>query len=318
MEKVWRDVPPAANVRRVVQTVLTSQVELMNWEKSQQEKSSIGNLYRLESKEVCPLTIIRENSRFKDKQIKKRRKRFSFPKKKAHPDQASFSRRFFAFGIDLAIIYLISVLVFLGFSEIRGAMGGKPGMISQYVEGRKAGRSIHLSIDVEKENEKFARQACLGFLKDILEPEEYRHAQNMSYEEMKGAYRKELAEHEDAPMIILSDRAFTLLQEIIVAYLFFILFFRSNGRTPGKRLLRLKVIDLRGRKRLSWYQSLERAHGYTASTLIGSLGFLQVLWDAKGLTMHDKIAGTTVIKLPKKRKGKRTVKREAKHETDQD
>jgi len=197
-------------------------------------------------------------------------------------------------------------------------MGGKPGMISQYVEGRKAGRSIHLSIDVEKENEKFARQACLGFLKDILEPEEYRHAQNMSYEEMKGAYRKELAEHEDAPMIILSDRAFTLLQEIIVAYLFFILFFRSNGRTPGKRLLRLKVIDLRGRKRLSWYQSLERAHGYTASTLIGSLGFLQVLWDAKGLTMHDKIAGTTVIKLPKKRKGKRTVKREAKHETDQD
>jgi len=250
--------------------------------------------------------------------MKKRRKWFSFPKKKAHPAQASFSRRFFAFNIDITIITLISVLVFLGFSEIRGAMGGKPGMISQYVEGRKAGRSIHLSIDFEKQNEKFAKRACLRFLKDILEPEEYRHAQNMSYEEMKGAYRKELTEHEDAPLIILSDRAFSFFQEIIVGYLFFVLFFHLNGRTPGKRLLRLKVIDLKGRKHLSWYQSLERAHGYTASALIGSLGFLQVLWDAKGLTMHDKIAGTTVIKLSKKRKKKITKKREAKHETDQD
>jgi len=241
--------------------------------------------------------------------MKKRRKWFSFPKKKAHPAQASFSRRFFAFNIDITIITLISVLVFLGFSEIRGAMGGKPGMISQYVEGRKAGRSIHLSIDSEKQNEKFAKRACLRFLKDILEPEEYRHAQNMSYEEMKGAYRKELTEHEDAPLIILSDRAFSFFQEIIVGYLFFVLFFHLNGRTPGKRLLRLKVIDLKGRKHLSWYQSLERAHGYTASALIGSLGFLQVLWDAKGLTMHDKIAGTTVIKFPKKRKKKSTKKK---------
>jgi uncharacterized RDD family membrane protein YckC len=240
--------------------------------------------------------------------MKKRRKWFSFPKKKAHPDQASFSRRFFAFGIDITIITLTSVLVFLGFSEIRGAMGGMPGMISQYVEGKKAGRSIHLSIDFEKQNEKFAKRACLRFLKDILEPEEYLHAQNMSYEEMKGAYRKEMAEHEDAPLIILSDRAFNLFQEIIVGYFFFVLFFRLNGRTPGKRLLRLKVIDLKGRKRLSWYQSFERAHGYTASALIGSLGFLQVLWDAEGLTMHDKIAGTTVIKLSKKRKKKSTKK----------
>jgi len=250
--------------------------------------------------------------------MKKRRKLFSFLKKKAHLDQASFSRRFFAFSIDIAIINLISVLVFLGFSEIRGAMGGKPGMISQYVEGRKAGRSIHLSIDFEKQNEEFAKRACLRFLEDILEPEEYRHAQNMSYEEMKGAYRKELAEHEDAPLIILSDSAFNLFQEIIVGYLFFVLFFHLNGRTPGKRMLRLKVIDLKGRKRLGWYQSLERAHGYAASALIGSLGFLQVLWDAKGLTMHDKIAGTTVVKLPKRRKKKSTVKRKTKDKAGQD
>jgi len=191
-------------------------------------------------------------------------------------------------------------------------------MISQYVEGKKAGRSIHLSIGPEKQHEKVANRACLKFLKDILKAEEYRRAQKMSYEEMKGAYHKELAEHKDAPLIILSDHTFGLFQEIVVGYLFFILFFRLNGRTPGKCLLRLKVIDLKGRRRLGWYQSFERAHGYAASALIGSLGFLQVLWDAKGLTMHDKIAGTTVIKLPKRRKKKSTKKRKAKHKTDQD
>jgi uncharacterized RDD family membrane protein YckC len=130
--------------------------------------------------------------------------------------------------------------------------------------------------------------------------------------------RKELAEHKDAPLIILSDHTFGLFQEIVLGYLFFVLFFHFNGRTPGKRLLRLKVIDLKGRKRLGWYQSFERAHGYAASALIGSLAFLQVLWDAKGLTMHDKIAGTTVIKLPKRRKKKSTVKRKAKDKADRD
>ncbi len=61
-------------------------------------------------------------------------------------------------------------------------------------------------------------------------------------------------------------------------------------------------MDLKGRSRLSWYQSFERAHGYAASALFASLGFLQILWDAEGLTMHDKIASTTVIKLPRKKK----------------
>jgi hypothetical protein len=38
--------------------------------------------------------------------------------------------------------------------------------------------------------------------------------------------------------------------------------------------------------------------------LLVGIGFLQVLWDPEGLTMHDRLAGTTVIKLPKKGKKK--------------
>jgi len=105
--------------------------------------------------------------------------------------------------------------------------------------------------------------------------------------------------------------------EYVISLLYFVLFFRFGGRTPGKRIFRLKVLDLEGKPQLGWYQSFERAHGYVCSGLFASLGFWQVLWDKRGLTMHDKIAETTVIKLPKKtrswrkKKAKRVSKKPA-------
>ncbi len=62
-----------------------------------------------------------------------------------------------------------------------------------------------------------------------------------------------------------AGKGLNVLREIIVAYLYFGLFFRFRSQTPGKRLLRLKVVDLKGRARLSWYQCFERAHGYNES-----------------------------------------------------
>jgi uncharacterized RDD family membrane protein YckC len=97
---------------------------------------------------------------------------------------------------------------------------------------------------------------------------------------------------------------FNIIFEFLIGYTYYILFFRFGGRTLGKRLLRLQVVDLEGRTRLGWYQSLERTHGYAASTLLAFLGFLQVLWDHNGLAMHDKLAGTTVIRLKKESKSR--------------
>lgn len=80
------------------------------------------------------------------------------------------------------------------------------------------------------------------------------------------------------------DRAYKVIKEYIITLLYFVLFFRFGGRTPGKRLFRLKVIDLEGKPRLGWYQSFERAHGYVYSTLFASLGLLA---DALGPTWTD-------------------------------
>jgi hypothetical protein len=67
-----------------------------------------------------------------------------------------------------------------------------------------------------------------------------------------------------------------------------------QGRTPGKRLLGIRVIRLSG-KPIGWWASFERAGGYAAGLATGLLGFLQILWDDNRQGIHDKIAATTVV-----------------------
>lgn len=186
-----------------------------------------------------------------------------FLRNKAHPDQAGFFRRFWAFSVDVVLAFMLAVLLYGVFTEVGGLFGGEKGIFTQAAQAAREGKSIVISLPSEEEAEE---------------------------------------EH----FVIGGEReTFDFLREIIGGYIYFILFFRFSGRTPGKRLFRLKIIDLKERDRLGWYQAFERTHGYAASSLIVGLGFLQVLWDPQGLTMHDKLAGTTVIKLPKKKKEKR-------------
>jgi hypothetical protein len=70
-----------------------------------------------------------------------------------------------------------------------------------------------------------------------------------------------------------------------------------NGRTPGKRLVGIRVIRLDG-KPLGWWNAFERFGGYAAAISTGLLGFLQILWDRNRQGIHDKVAGTVVIRVP--------------------
>lgn len=69
-------------------------------------------------------------------------------------------------------------------------------------------------------------------------------------------------------------------------------FFR--GRTPGKRLLRVRVVRLDGRP-LGYWASLERYGGYAAALFTGFEGFLKILWDPNRQGIQDKIAETVVV-----------------------
>ena len=84
--------------------------------------------------------------------------------------------------------------------------------------------------------------------------------------------------------------------------LYFGLFvWKTNGHTPGKRLLRIRVLSLT-HQRISLWQSIERALGYGASTLEAGFGFLQYFLYPNHRCVHDRIAETIVVKDPRKPK----------------
>lgn len=76
-------------------------------------------------------------------------------------------------------------------------------------------------------------------------------------------------------------------------FTFFLGFWR--GRTPGKRLLGIRVVRLDGRP-LGYWVSFERFGGYAASLFTGLEGFARILWDRNRQALEDKLAETVVIR----------------------
>lgn len=68
----------------------------------------------------------------------------------------------------------------------------------------------------------------------------------------------------------------------------------TNGRSPGKRLLKIRVVSLLD-ERLTWIQSFARAFGYVISTALLGIGFLQYFLDPNHQTVQDAIAMTIVV-----------------------
>jgi len=68
----------------------------------------------------------------------------------------------------------------------------------------------------------------------------------------------------------------------------------GNGRTPGKRLLGIRVVSL-VHGRLGLWHSIERALGYGASGLELGFGFIQYFVHPNRRTVHDRIAETIVV-----------------------
>lgn len=232
---------------------------------------------------------------------------------RAHPQQAGFVRRFLAFAVDTLIVTLTSIIVFFAYNEIAAGLNGRTGEFSRFVRAMKEhasvivlprGTSAAMSIGNPKEAEGEFKSAYLKKLRERLTAEEFDRANVMSLGELEKEFPRIMDEFPGgrSKVYVLGGEELSIIYEFVCGYVYFILFFRFGGRTPGKRLFGLRIIDLGGQPRLGWYQAFERTHGYAASTLAAFLGFLQVLWDRGGLTMHDKIAGTTVVRSVRSRR----------------
>ena len=72
-----------------------------------------------------------------------------------------------------------------------------------------------------------------------------------------------------------------------------------NGQTVGKKLLRLRAVELTG-KPITVMRAFKRYGGYAAGMATGLFGFAQVFWDPNRQAIQDKTAHTVVIDLRRK------------------
>lgn len=73
---------------------------------------------------------------------------------------------------------------------------------------------------------------------------------------------------------------------------------KTKGTTIGGIVCGLKVVRLDDRE-IDWPTATVRALSCFLSLVVGGLGFIWVIFDADRQSWHDKIAGTTVVRVPK-------------------
>ena len=98
--------------------------------------------------------------------------------------------------------------------------------------------------------------------------------------------------------------------DFIISYLvpaiISIAFWVTKSATPGKMLLKLKIVDAKTGYPMTLGQSIGRYLAYYVSIIPFCLGFIWVGLDSKKQGWHDKLAGTVVVRS--KKRGTEAVK----------
>jgi len=81
-----------------------------------------------------------------------------------------------------------------------------------------------------------------------------------------------------------------------IPILYIVLFWKFFSATPGKMILKMKIISADNEKGLSWKDVLLRILGYFVSGIVIAIGFIWIGFDKKKQGWHDKIAKTFVVK----------------------
>lgn len=90
------------------------------------------------------------------------------------------------------------------------------------------------------------------------------------------------------------------LSMLIVAYLFYVVFWAGYGRTLGLQSWRLRIETETGHKP-DYLQASVRFFSALLSWLPLGLGFWWQIWDRDRLTWHDRLSGTRLRHYPKEK-----------------
>ncbi|MDQ3395604.1 MAG: RDD family protein [Bacteroidota bacterium] len=225
---------------------------------------------------------------------------------------ASFPRRFIAFGIDWAVIWVTTHFIIVIFPLLALLFLFKGKLKDTLVKSRRIikrqvlsfGKKLEENTTIEPElKRRFTRGITIymyillylpiifislyffGMIFESLFPQTYQSTIN---------YTSSFGDYFIRPVADLTN-AVKLLSRFLGAFVYFSIFtWKWQGQTLGKRLMKIKIVKLNGTP-ISFWNSLERASGYTASAAILFLGFFQYFWDRNAQTTHDKITETIVV-----------------------
>ena len=91
---------------------------------------------------------------------------------------------------------------------------------------------------------------------------------------------------------------FSNLLSLLVGIAYFVAFWVWRGQTPGKMALSIKLIRTDG-SNVTIGDALLRYLGYFVSAAILFIGFIWIAFDSRKQGLHDKIADTYVVKIPR-------------------
>lgn len=87
----------------------------------------------------------------------------------------------------------------------------------------------------------------------------------------------------------------------LISALITLLFWTTRQATPGKMLMRLRVVDAETGLTPPWPRLVGRYLGYILSSLPLGLGYLWMIWDPRRQCWHDRLARTLVVQDPPRR-----------------
>lgn len=92
-----------------------------------------------------------------------------------------------------------------------------------------------------------------------------------------------------------SEGGLSALLGFLVSTAYQVYFFTRTGQTLGARVMAIKVVDLDGHLLSVDLAAIRAVGAYVSGALLG-LGYLLMLLDARKQTLHDKMAGSVVVK----------------------
>lgn len=98
----------------------------------------------------------------------------------------------------------------------------------------------------------------------------------------------------------LGESYYSGVWDILINYVFpaiaIVLFWIYKSATPGKMVLKLRILDAKTGGKASTGQLIGRYLGYYVSTIPLFLGIIWVAFDKRKQGWHDKLAGTVVVR----------------------